>query len=84
MSKRGVGRPAVYKGNVRKHIVSLTVRHNASTAQDILNASPRSAQGRLRNLTLVPKALGISLPTILKFAKAAGVELHRGRPAKAA
>ena len=78
------GRPVVYKGNVRKHIVGLVRQHNASGAQAILNAGPRTALAQERNLTLVPKALGISLPTILKFAKAAGVELHRGRPSKAA
>lgn len=88
--KVGRGRPAVYKGNVVKHIVALAAKYNASNARKILNANPksRSAVERelagKRNLKLVPKALGISLPTIGKFCEAASVELHRGRPAKVA
>lgn len=81
---RGPGRPVVYKGNVARHIAGLVSKHNASHARAILNASPRSPLRSSRNVKLVPKALGISLPTVIKIAKAAGVELHRGRPAKAA
>lgn len=80
----GRGRPAVYVGAVVTHIVSLVKRHNATNARAILNAGPRNAIRALRNLELVPKALGISMPTILKFVHAKGVELPLGRPAKAA
>lgn len=84
MAKRGRGRPAVYKGNVLKHIVALVKEHNASHAREILNASPRTKLAKQRNLTLVPKALGISLPTLNKYARKAGVAHSQGRPAKAA
>ena len=84
MAKSGLGRPVKYKGNLAKHIVALVKEHNASTAQEILNASPRSKVGKLRNLTLVPQPLGISKPTLGKLAQAAGVSHRRGRPSVAA
>jgi hypothetical protein len=84
MAKRGRGRPVVYKGNVLKHIVALVKEHNAVHAQAILNAPNRTKLAKLRNLTLVPKPLGISLPTLGKYARKAGAAHGRGRPAKAA
>jgi hypothetical protein len=84
MSKQGRGRPPKYTGNVLKHIVGLVGKFNGQQARAILNASPRSQLAKKRNLKLVPKPLGICLPTIYKFASAAGKELHRGRPAKIA
>jgi len=89
MSKnRGRGRPAVYTGNVKSHIVSLIRHHGLTGARAILNASGRSKDAlelvAQRNVELVPKALGISMPTLGKLASAAGIELFRGRPKLAA
>lgn len=78
------GRPPKYTGNLKRHIVGLIRQHNASTAMAILNASNRSSLAQLRRLRLVPKPLGISMPTLLGYAKAAGVALKVGRPSKAA
>lgn len=76
------GRPVVYapKSALGKHITKLVKEHTASGAVAILNAK----KSELRNAELVPSALGISMPTVLKIAKANGVKLHRGRPALAA
>jgi len=86
--KLRLGRPAVYTGNVKKHIVGLVRRHGATGARAILNAGGRSKPAQeliaKRNSNLIPKPLGISMPTLLKFAAEAGVELFRGRPKAAA
>lgn len=78
------GRPPKYTGNLKRHIVGLIRQHNASNAMAILNASPRSALAKQRNKSLVPQPLGISMPTLLGYAKQAKVALKVGRPAKAA
>ena len=81
-AKRGVGAPATYIGEVREYIVALVKVHGATNARKILNANSR--QNRkwlpLRDTTVCPKALGISMPTVLKFAHAAKVKLAVGRP----
>lgn len=86
--KRGRGRPEKYTGTVKTYIGKLVGVYGATYAREILNAAGRDAVSvynkSLRNLTLVPDALGISMPTVLKIAHKAGVELHAGRPAKAA
>ncbi len=91
--KRGRGRPKVYFGKVEAYIVSLlTVYLNATTVRKILNApSPKkgrkpSAEFVLRNKKIVPKALGITPPTLGKIAAAHKIVLPKGRPpiAKAA
>ncbi len=79
MKKRERGRPAVYKGNVKRHIVALVRKHGASKARAILSASEGELVS-LRSEKMVPKPLNISMPTLLKYAKEAGVVLHRGRP----
>lgn len=85
--KRGRGRPVLYVGNQAKHIAGLAKRYGAQKAQRILNANlkARGVEERemagLRNLKLVPDALGISLPTIYKLAAANGVEFKLGRRA---
>lgn len=75
------GRPPKYFGNVAKHIAGLARRHGQLGAQEILNAPAGSELGAKRNLKLVPKALGISLPTIAKLASRAGVKFELGRRA---
>lgn len=79
-TKRGPGRPSVYTGNVKKHIVGLIRKYGATGARNILNAESGTEEYSLRNTNLIPDALGISLPTLGKFAAEAGVVLHRGRP----
>ena len=76
---RGRGRPVVYKGKLAKHIASLTRKHGATGARNILQAEAGSALAAMRSEKMVPEGLGISLPTILKIAKAQGVVLKRGR-----
>jgi len=82
--KRGRGRPKVYTGNVAKHIVGLVRKHGATKARAILNAANGSPEAKMRSSKTVPNPLGISMPTVLGLAKAAGVVLKRGRPRKAA
>lgn len=83
-----LGRPAVYTGNVKRHIVSLVKKHGATGARAILNAKGRGKANvaliAQRSASLVPDAIGISMPTLLKFAKEGKVVLHRGRPKVAA
>ena len=79
-----MGRPPLYTGNLASHIVALVRKYNASKAMAILNARNGTELAALRNAELVTKGLGISMPTILKLAKAAKVELRIGRPRQAA
>ena len=78
------GRPPVYTGNVKRHIVGLIRKHGLTGARCRLNASPKSKLAKDRSLKLVPKPLGISMPTLGKLAEAANITLYRGRPSVAA
>lgn len=62
--KRGRGRPAVFTGNVKRHIVSVIRQHGLTGGRALL----------------AQEGTSISLPTLGKFAAEAGIELHRGRP----
>jgi outer membrane biosynthesis protein TonB len=62
--KRGRGRPAVFTGNVKKHIVAVIRKHGLTGGR----------------VVLAEEGTSISLPTLGKFAAEAGIELHRGRP----
>lgn len=62
--KRGRGRPAVFTGNVKRHIVSVIRKHGLTGGR----------------VVLADEGTNISLPTLGKFAAEAGIELHRGRP----
>jgi hypothetical protein len=64
--KRGRGRPPVYTGEVATKIAELVRKHNASHALRILRARFGTKK--------------LSMPTVLKIAKAHGVELKLGRP----
>lgn len=66
--KRGRGRPAVFTGNVKRHIVAVIRKHGLTGGR----------------VVLADEGTNISLPTLGKFAAEAGIELHRGRPSKAA
>lgn len=76
-----IGRPQVYTGKLRKYIAKLAKKSGAMGARALLNATPKKAREGGRDLDLVPKALNISMPTILKIAKEHGVEFQMGRRA---
>lgn len=76
-----VGRPPVYTGAVKAHIVALIRDHGASGARRILKARKGTANYALRNADLVPKPLSICLPTLFKLAAKAGCGLVPGRRA---
>jgi len=66
--KRGRGRPPVFTGNQKRHIVAVVRKHGLTGAKQ----------------ALAEEGVSITLPTLGKFAKEAGIELQRGRPKKAA
>ena len=66
-AKRGRGRPPVYKGNDKKHILSLIRKHGLTGAQRVLAEEKRR----------VP-----TLPMLVQWAKDASIKVKRGRPAK--
>lgn len=66
--KRGRGRPPVFTGNLRRHIVALIKSSGLTGARAALEDEGTS----------------ISMPTLGTIAKSAGIELKRGRPAVAA
>jgi len=72
------GRP--YTKQARRHIVSLLRRYTLSHTQDILNAKAGTALASKRNLNVIPYALGICYPTLMRIADEAGIERRRGRP----
>ena len=59
------GRPVVFKGNEKRHILSVIRKHGLTKGQEVLAG----------------EKISISLPTMGKFASEAGIELSRGRPA---
>jgi hypothetical protein len=81
--KRGRGRPVVFKGNVKKHIVGLLRKHGATKTRAILSAVDGELAS-LRSEKTVPQPLSISMPTLIKYASQAGVKMQRGRPKKVA
>ena len=62
------GRPIVFKGEVKRQIVSVIRKHGLTAGRQVL----------------AQKNISISLPTLGKFAAEAGIQLHRGRLSKAA
>lgn len=65
--KRGRGRPPVYKGNDKKHILGLIRKHGLTGAQRALAEEQKQ----------VP-----TLPMLVKWAKERGIAVKRGRPVK--
>lgn len=74
------GRPLVYTGAVKCHMLNLIREYNISQAMDILNATPGTSLSRKRDVDIVPCSLGVSYPTLIKFAREAGIQKRRGRP----
>ena len=64
--KRSRGRPPVYKGNDKTHILGLIRKHGLTGAQRALADEKRQ----------VP-----TLPMLVKWAKEAQISVKRGRPA---
>src|ERR1035437_1282233 len=58
------GRPVVFFGQVKQHILDLIIQHGILGSRKILN----------------DENISISLPTLGKFAKEAKISLQRGRP----
>jgi hypothetical protein len=82
-AKASKGRPPVYVGDLRKGIVKLLKQHkNATHVRAILSASGKRKADlvTLREDVGLTEKVNISMPTLLKVASAAGIELHRGRP----
>ena len=78
---RNPGRTVTYPdGRVKNHMITLVRRYNISQALEILRAAPGTRLASKRNLTLIPSPLKISYPTLLKFARAAGVQKTKGCP----
>lgn len=78
---RSPGRPAVYTGALEKYITDTLKKVKSLTYTRIFfNAKTGTKAAAGRNATLVPKALGISIPTLRKFAEKAGLEFPKGRP----
>jgi len=61
-------------------MIHLVRKYNISQAMDILNAAPGTSLASHRNLDIVPAPLGVCYPTLIRFAKEAGIEKRRGRP----
>lgn len=79
--KRSPGRPAVYTGALEKYITDTLKKTKSLTYTRIFfNAKTGTKAAEGRNVTLVPKALGISIPTLRKFAERANLEFPKGRP----
>ena len=70
-----MGRPAVFTGSLEKAIVKV-IKANGLTGARVLLESV----GVQRKPGTAKTPLKISLPTLAKLAKRAGIELKRGRP----
>jgi hypothetical protein len=65
-----------YKGALAKYMLSLVRKYNLSMATQILNA-PKGKLAKLRNATLVPEPLRVSVITLSKMAHTAGIPITR-------
>ena len=68
MAKKQRGRPVVFKGREKQHILSVIRKHGLTNGREVLRK----------------EKIKISLPTMGKFAAEADIELPRGRPSLAA
>jgi len=76
------GRPTKYAVGTKlsKHVASLVRKHGATHAREILHAANGTELASIRSANIFPEPSSISMPVILKLAKAEGVELKPGRP----
>lgn len=75
MAKRGRGRPVVFTPAKARKLVSLVRKHGLSGTIEFLKTNPVQFKkdGAAETVT-------ISMPTLGKLAKNAGLKLERGRP----
>jgi uncharacterized hydantoinase/oxoprolinase family protein len=86
--KRGRGRPPVYVGALKTHIVALIASVGLTNTRKLLTHSGavRKSYEKQFGVT-VPNGVGkmnISMVTLCHMGQEAGVELQRGRPRKVA
>lgn len=74
------GRSPKFVGEEASKIVALVEEYNASQAVEILAAN-RGELAKVRKNAGFQKPVSVSLPTVLKLAHEAGVEVKRGKPA---
>jgi len=77
MSKKNVvrrGRPSLFNATAKKSIVSLIKKHGLTGTAAIL------AETGVRNGGETAEPIVVSIPTLGNIARAAGLELKRGRP----
>lgn len=78
-------RPSVFKTkNEQRHVVRLVKDNGVTGAHRILTASKGTKEADKRSAKLFPDPVDVSLPTLSKLARAAGLRLKRGRPSKVA
>lgn len=82
-ARKGAGRPARFEGVELRAVVTLIKHHGLTDSRAILAADGRSKLSKLRDLTVFPKPVSVSMPTLGTIASEAGIELHRGRKAAA-
>lgn len=73
--KRGRGRPPVYTGSLKTSIVAVIRKNGLTKAREIL-----ATEGVVAKKGKPKLKVKISMPTLGKLAKEAGIELFRGRP----
>ncbi len=78
--KSGKGRPRLYTGKVEEYIAKLIGKHGQTNTRKILTEKGNGKYGRLRNKTLVPAKLTISLPTLIRITKEHKIAVKVGRP----
>ena len=86
-STNPVGRPSKVSPAGRKHVARLYARHGGTGTVAVLALDPKSADAKRarRSAVLFPTATKLSLPTVIAYARAEGVEIAgRGRPALSA
>jgi len=66
----GRGRPPVYTGKLKTHILSLVREYGVAGTQTILRANKGTKAASARNATLIPSPLTICLPTLYRLVAA--------------
>jgi len=74
--------PSFTAGQV-KSVVALIRKHGASGTQRILAAKNGSEDAALRPESVFPDPKSVSVATLCRHAKEAGIPLYKGRPKKA-
>lgn len=72
------GRPVMYKDNLAKVVVQAVQKHGLSGAREVLSEGVQVKAGTKK------QSLKVSMGTLIKLAKQAGLTFKRGRPKKEA